>query len=90
MRRHAIRVDNRRRGFVVTTRRDEREHPVPGLMPREFKADGLNRLWVADMTYVSTWVGFISLAIVLDGWNRRVEGWVIGEQMGPPRWCWRR
>ena len=33
------------------------------------------------MTYVPTWAGFISLAIVLDVWSRRVAGWAIGEQM---------
>jgi putative transposase len=40
---------------------------------------GPNQLWVADMTYVPTWAGFIYLAIVLDVWSRRVVGWAIGE-----------
>ena len=33
------------------------------------------------MTYVSTWAGFIFLAVVLDVWSRRVVGWAIGERM---------
>ena len=37
--------------------------------------------WVADMTYVPTWAGFIYLAVVLDVWSRRIVGWAIGEQM---------
>jgi putative transposase len=37
--------------------------------------------WVADMTYVPTWSGFIYLAIVLDVWSRRIVSWAIGEQM---------
>ena len=78
---HAIRGISRRRGFVVTTRRDERQRPAPDLVKREFVADGPNQLWVADMTYVPTWAGFIYLAVVLDVWSRRVVGWAIGEEM---------
>jgi putative transposase len=81
MRANAIRGVSRRRGFVVTTQRDQRRRPAPDLVKREFTADGPNQLWVADMTYVPTWAGFIYLAIVLDVWSRRVVGWAIGEQM---------
>ena len=81
MRRNAIRGISRRRGFVVTTRRDERQRPAPDLVKREFAADGPNQLWVADLTYVPTWAGFIYLAVVLDVWSRRVVGWAIGEEM---------
>ena len=81
MRCHGIRGVSRRRGFVVTTQRDRRQRPAPDLVKREFKADAANRLWVADMTYVPTWAGFIYLAVVLDVWSRRVVGWAIGEQM---------
>jgi len=43
MRRNAIRGVSRRRGFLVTTRRDERQRPAPDLVKREFAADGPNR-----------------------------------------------
>ena len=81
MRRASIRGVSRRRGFVVTTRRDAKNKPAPDLVNRQFVADGPNRLWVADMTYVPTWAGFIFLAVVLDVWSRRVVGWAIGERM---------
>ncbi len=81
MRANAIRGVSRRRGFIVTTQRDQRQRPAPDLVKREFKADGPNQLWVADMTYVPTWAGFIYLAVVLDVWSRRIVGWAIGEQM---------
>lgn len=81
MRANAIRGVSRRRGFVVTTQRDQRQRPAPDLVKREFKADGPNQLWVADMSYVPTWAGFIYLAVVLDVWSRRIVGWAIGEQM---------
>ena len=81
MRHAGLRGVSRRRGFVVTTRRDEAQRPAPDLVRREFVASGPNQLWVADMTYVPTWAGFIFLAIVLDVWSRRIVGWAIGEQM---------
>jgi putative transposase len=81
MRAAHIRGVSRRRGFVVTTRRDPKRPSAPDLVKRQFTAAGPNQLWVADMTYVPTWAGFIFLAIVLDVWSRRVVGWSIGEHM---------
>ena len=81
MRAARIRGVSRRRGFVVTTQRDKDQQPAPDLVKREFKAEAANQLWVADMTYVPTWAGFIYLAVVLDVWSRRIVGWAIGEQM---------
>ena len=82
MRRHGIRGVSRRRGFVVTTRRDKAAPAkAADLVQRQFTAEGPDRLWVADMTYVPTWNGFIYLAIVLDAWSRRIVGWAIDEQM---------
>jgi putative transposase len=81
MRINAIRGVSRRRNFIVTTRRDQRQRSALDLVKREFVAAGPNQLWVADMTYVSTWAGFIFLAVVLDVWSRRIVSWAIGEQM---------
>ena len=81
MRAAHLRGVSRRRAFVVTTRRDKDTQPAPDLVKREFKAAAANQLWVADMTYVPTWAGFIYLAVVLDVWSRRIVGWAIGEQM---------
>ena len=81
MRTAHLRGVSRRRGFVVTTRRDRAQRPAPDLVKRRFTAEAANQLWVADMTYVPTWAGFVFLAIVLDVWSRRVVGWSIGEQM---------
>lgn len=64
-----------RRRFVTTTRRDPSARPAPDLVEREFKADGPNQLWVADITYIPTLAGFLFLAVVLDVWSRRIVGW---------------
>jgi putative transposase len=70
-----------RRPFVTTTRRDPRAQPAPDLVRRAFTAGGPNRLWVADITYVSTWAGFLYLAVVLDAWSRRVVGWAMATHL---------
>ena len=64
-----------RRQQARTTRRDARQRPAPDLVQRQFTASGPDRLWVADITYLSTWAGFLYLAVVLDAWSRRVVGW---------------
>jgi putative transposase len=81
MQQAGLRGVSRRRGFVVTTQRDAQQRPAADLVNRCFAAAGPNQLWVADMTYVPTWAGFIFLAIVLDVWSRRIVGWAIGEEM---------
>ena len=83
MRAQGLRGISRRRGFTVTTERSrrDRERPAPDLVERSFVADAPNRLWVADITYVPTWAGFVYLAIVLDVWSRRIVGWQIGESL---------
>ena len=70
-----------RRRFVVTTRRDPRDRKAPDLVDRNFSAEGPNRLWVADITYVPTWAGFLYLAVVLDAWSRRVVGWAMATHL---------
>jgi putative transposase len=64
-----------RRKFCRTTRRDDRAQPVPDLLRRDFSAAAPDRRWVADVTYVSTWSGFLFLAVVVDVFSRRVVGW---------------
>ena len=63
--------------FVVTTVRAEGEPASDDLVQRQFKADGPDQLWVADITYIPTWAGFLYLAIVLDVWSRKIVGWCI-------------
>jgi len=70
-----------RRPCVTTTRRDPTARPAPDLVPRAFAVDGPNRLWVADLTYIPTWAGFLYLAVVLDAWSRRVIGWAMATHL---------
>ena len=58
-----------------TTKRAKDARPAPDLVERDFAPGGPDRLWVADITYVPTWSGFLYLAVVVDVWSRRVVGW---------------
>jgi putative transposase len=66
-----------RRKSTVTTRRDRSARPALDLVDRKFVADKPNALWVADITYVPTWIGFLYLAVVLDVWSRKIVGWAM-------------
>jgi putative transposase len=70
-----------RRPSVVTTRRDRDARPAPDLVERRFVAEAPDQLWVADITYIPTWSGFLFLAVVLDVFSRRVVGWAMADNM---------
>ena len=66
-----------RRKWITTTVRDRNARPAPDRVERNFVAPGPNRLWVADITYIPTWAGFLYLAVVLDAFSRRIVGWAM-------------
>ena len=72
---------SRRRRGPKTTRRNEDARPAPDLVERNFSADGPDQLWVADITYIPTWAGFLYLAVVVDAWSRRVVGWSMATHL---------
>src|SRR5579872_579982 len=80
MRERNIQGASRRKGFK-TTIRDKDARPAPDLVNREFTATAPDQLWVADITYVPTWAGFLFLAVVLDVFSRRVVGWAMASHM---------
>jgi putative transposase len=49
----------------------------PDLVARQFTAGRPNQLWVADLTYVATWRGFIDVAFVIDVFSLRIVGWRV-------------
>jgi putative transposase len=81
MRANHLQGVSRRRGWCVTTERNPRQRPAPDLVQRKFVASDINQLWVADMTYVPTWEGFLYLAVVTDVFSRKVVGWAFGVHM---------
>jgi putative transposase len=75
MRAASIEGVSRRRKYRST--RDKDAAVAADLVDRKFEAAGPNQLWVADITYVPTWTGFLYLAVVLDAWSRRIVGWAM-------------
>lgn len=71
---------SRRRQFKTTVR-DRERRPAPDLVDRNFTAEGPNRLWVADITYLPTASGFLYLSVVLDAWSRRIVGWSMATHL---------
>jgi putative transposase len=70
---------SRRKKYRST--RDKDARPAPDLVDRKFIATAPNQLWVADITYVPTWNGFLYLAVVLDVFSRRIVGWATASHL---------
>src|SRR4030095_5260491 len=66
-----------RRSRVKTSIRGQEPAPAPDLVNRDFRADAPNTLWIAEITYVPTWSGFLYLAVGIDVFSRRVVGWAM-------------
>jgi transposase InsO family protein len=76
-------LEGARRGkrFKKTTVVDEAAHRPADLVERDFTADRPNQLWVADLTYVSTWVGFAYVAFITDVFSRKIVGWRVSNSL---------
>ena len=66
-----------RRARQAQAHDDRRRHggAARDLVDRHFTAPAPNRLWVADLTYVRTWSGFVYVAFITDVYSRRIVGW---------------
>ena len=66
------------------TRTTDSSHALPiaeNVLARKFDVGKPDTVWVTDITYVSTWEGWIYLAVVIDLFSRRVVGWAVAEHM---------
>jgi transposase InsO family protein len=64
-----------------TTIPDDLTPRPPDLVDRMFKAERPNQLWVADLTYIATWRGFVYAAFVIDVFSRRIVGWRVSPSL---------
>jgi putative transposase len=70
----------RKRRYVLTT---DSRHPFaiyPNLVPR-LVVNGINQLWVADITYIRLREAFLYLAVILDAYSRKAVGWELGDTL---------
>ncbi len=70
----------RRRRFTRTTNSDHGHSVAPNLL-KEGRAQGLDEVWVSDITYIALPSSFCYLASILDACSRRVVGWHLGRQL---------
>ena len=63
------------------------------LLERDFTSPAPNRRWVADITYVDTFSGFVYTAFVTDLFSRKIVGWQVADHLRAGlalmRWRWR-
>lgn len=79
----------RQAGLRGVTRAQAPRTTIPGagpdtredLVQRQFVADALNQLWVADITYCRTFAGWVYAAFVIDVFSRRVVGWQLSTSL---------
>ena len=64
-----------------TTISDEAAARPADLVERDFTAARPNQLWVADLTYVATWAGFVYVAFVIDVFSRMIVGWRVSRSL---------
>ena len=76
-----IKGARRGRGFIRTTISDELAMRPKDLVERDFSANGPNRLWVADLTYVKTRMGWAYVAFIVDVFARAIVGWKVSSSL---------
>jgi transposase InsO family protein len=79
MREQRLRARPRRR-FVKTTDSKHNQPTPDNVLARNFTAPAPDRVWVGDVTYISTREGWLYLAVLLDLYSRRVVGWATSER----------
>jgi transposase InsO family protein len=79
---HKMGLEGVRRGrkFKTTIPDESAERPLD-LVKRNFTADRPNQLWVADLSYVATWAGFVYVAFVTDVFSRKIVGWRVSNSL---------
>jgi transposase InsO family protein len=71
----------RGRAWTHTTVPEPAMERPSDLVERRFRATRPNQLWVADLTYVATWRGFVYVAFVIDVFSRRIVGWRVSTSL---------
>jgi transposase InsO family protein len=81
LRRLAGIVARRRRRFVRTVQVRQHETPaIPNRLNQQFAVAGKNRIWAGDLTFVPTRTGWLTVAVLLDLYSRRVVGWAVSSR----------
>jgi putative transposase len=77
MREMGLQGVQRGKRFKRTTISDATAPRPADLVERNFRAQRPNQLWVADLSYVATWAGFVYVAFITDAFSRKIVGWRV-------------
>jgi transposase InsO family protein len=78
LRRLAGIVALRRRRYVRTVQVRQHETPaIPNRLNQQFAVSARNRVWAGDLTFVPTRTGWLTVAVLLDLYSRRIVGWAM-------------
>ena len=67
--------------FKRTTNSNHSNYISPNLLEQNFRVNSPNEVWVADITYINTYEGWLYLAVVLDLYSRKIVGWSMSNRM---------
>lgn len=67
--------------FKHTTKRCKDDQASPNLLKQDFRAEGRNRVWVSDITFIWTFEGWLYLTMIKDLFSRRVVGYAITDHL---------
>ena len=81
MRQQGLEGVSRRGARRRTTISDPAAPPAPDLVKRRFAAERPDQLWLADITYLPTYEGWLFLAVVMDVCSRKIVGWAMREDL---------
>lgn len=80
MREHGLLAQVKRAFKVATTDSNHSYRIYPNLL-RGLCINGINQVWVADLTYIRILSGFLYLAVVMDLYSRKVVGWALSKSL---------
>ena len=67
-----------KRKFKITTDSNHNYYIAPNILNRNFKTDAPSKVWVSDITFIQTNIGFLYLTIIMDLFDRKIIGWSLG------------
>jgi putative transposase len=79
MREYGIRAKTKRK-YKITTNSNHSYPVVKDLVGQNFKSNELNKIWVSDITYITTKEGWLYLSCILDLYSRKIVGWHIDQR----------
>lgn len=72
---------HRKQGYKSTTNSKHSNLICENLLKQNFKTEGINYVWLSDITGIKTMEGWVYLTVVMDLYSRRILGWELGETL---------